>query len=292
MKFYLRFFARRISIIYIYIFKGTCPKRRDKIEQDLNESFQEMVDQDFNIVEAYSQMVAAKASKVLSGWTYECKPKPLRSSRTAGLYQETDVSIQKCFKQHFGAAVFSAVYFYFICIRSLNVNFIHCIFSRQFQAHETEDESSPPEFKEFSKLLLDGQKTANETKRTYMFTWRGYKACISSQLPKLNNHELRRRFDLAMQSIKKGETTESFKKPFNLSQTSSSGSQPQSSSQNSSYSSSRISSESDEPTQIPETQIQETQIHDTQIPPTQMTNPNNSSIPKKGNKCNGVISMS
>ena len=36
-------------------------------------------------------MISARPSKVLSGWTYESKPKPLRSPRTAGEYRETDV---------------------------------------------------------------------------------------------------------------------------------------------------------------------------------------------------------
>ena len=72
-------------------FSGTCSKRREKIEEDLNETFQECLDQEFNIAEAYKMMVAGKPSKVLSGWTYESKPKPLRSSRTAGEFRETEV---------------------------------------------------------------------------------------------------------------------------------------------------------------------------------------------------------
>lgn len=104
-----------------------------------------------------------------------------------------------------------------------------------------------------------------------MFTWRGYKACISSGLPQLNGRELRRRFDLAFQSIMKlgkpdEQNQESFKKPNDLSQSSSSGTQPQSS-----YSSSRNSSESDEPTQIPETQLPHDQTIQTQIPKTQIS---------------------
>lgn len=133
-------------------------------------------------------------------------------------------------------------------------------------------------FNEFSKLLVDGQKIANDTGRTHLFIWRGYKACISSQLPKLSNHEIKRRFDLAMQSIKKDE--ENFKKPTatvslppptttfsgrdnmdvgeltpsSASQPStSSGSQPCTSS-GSHQSSSSL--ESQEPTQIPETQFE------------------------------------
>lgn len=108
-----------------------------------------------------------------------------------------------------------------------------------------------------------------------MFTWRGYKACISSQLPKLNNHELKRRFQLAMQTIKKmnnGDVEacdrDVFKKPER--QSSSSGSQPQSS-QQSSYSSSIQSSEiDDEVTQIPETQIPPTQPSGISTPQTQI----------------------
>ena len=30
-----------------------------------------------------------------------------------------------------------------------------------------------------------------------MFFWRGYRACVKSNIPKLTTHELRRRFDLA-----------------------------------------------------------------------------------------------
>lgn len=72
---------------------GTCNKRRDSIEENLNELFQEFLDQEFPIDEAYSHMVLARPSKILSGWSYESKPKPLRSSRTAGEFCETEVSI-------------------------------------------------------------------------------------------------------------------------------------------------------------------------------------------------------
>lgn len=71
---------------------GTCPKRRDEIERKLNETFQEFMDQDFDIEEAFGLMVCARPSKILSGWTYEAEPKPLRSSRTAGEFQETEVN--------------------------------------------------------------------------------------------------------------------------------------------------------------------------------------------------------
>ena len=72
---------------------GTCNQRRELIEKDLNELFQEFMDQEFSIEEAYENMVCARPSKVLSGWTFESKPKPLRSSRTAGEFRETEVSI-------------------------------------------------------------------------------------------------------------------------------------------------------------------------------------------------------
>lgn len=120
------------------------------------------MDQDFRIDEAYGFMVSGRPSKILSGWTYESKPKPLRSSRKAGEFLETEVQ-------------------------------------------ETEDEgiNGSPDFQEFSKLLLNGQTIADKTERTYMFIWRGYKACVSSQLAKLTSHELKRRFNLAMESIEK-----------------------------------------------------------------------------------------
>ena len=72
--------------------KGTCNQRRENIEKSLNETFQEFMDQDFNIEEAYDLMVTAKPSKILSGWTYESIPKPLRSARTAGQFCETEVN--------------------------------------------------------------------------------------------------------------------------------------------------------------------------------------------------------
>ena len=101
-----------------------------------------MLDQEFRVDEAYSFLVSGRPSKILSGWSYEANPKSLRSSRTAGEYQETDVA-------------------------------------------ETEDEGNSPEYKEFCNLLLDGQKIANRTDRTHVFIWRGYKACISSKVPKV-----------------------------------------------------------------------------------------------------------
>ena len=115
---------------------------------------------------------------------------------------------------------------------------------------ETEDETGSPDFNEFSKLLINGQKIADDTKKSYIFIWRGYKACISSQLPKLTSTELDRRFKLAMDSIKKQSeaSTQIFKKP----------SSPISSSGPSSSLSSRGSSDSissEEPSQIPETQF-------------------------------------
>ena len=71
---------------------GTCPKRRDNIEKELNSTFTEFMDRDFRVDEAYSNMVSSRPSKILSGWSYESKPKPLRSSRTAGEFRETEVS--------------------------------------------------------------------------------------------------------------------------------------------------------------------------------------------------------
>lgn len=128
-------------------------------------------------------MVTGRPSKVLSGWSYESEPKPLRSSRTAGTFCETEVP-------------------------------------------ETEDEgASSPDFIEFSTLLANGQRIANDTNKTYTFIWRGYKACVSSQLPNMTTFEMKRRFSLAMQSI---EENNNFKKPEIYTQ---------------------------EPTQIPETQF-------------------------------------
>ena len=85
--------------------------------------------------------------------------------------------------------------------------------------------------------------------------WRGYKACISSQLPKLSSFELERRFKLAMESISKmSEGEHVFKKPSQVSSSSSSGS-AQSSSSSSRASSQSIQSDHEETTQIPETQF-------------------------------------
>ena len=117
------------------------------------------MDQEFPIDEAYGHMVLARPSKILSGWTYESKPKPLRSSRTAGDFLETEVP-------------------------------------------ETEDESSS-DFHEFKNLLLNGQQIADETKKNHYFVWKGYTACVSSEIPKLSTVELQRRFNLAMESIQK-----------------------------------------------------------------------------------------
>lgn len=149
-------------------------------------------------------MVSGRPSKVLSGWTYESQPKPLRSPRTAGDFCETEVP-------------------------------------------DTEDEGNSTYFNEFSKLLLNGQSVADDTKRPYVFYWRGYKACISSNLPKLNIHEMRRRFKLAMIYVKENSSLDvEFKKPI-------SKQQPQSKSS----SSSRIPlNSSQEVTQIPDTQFE------------------------------------
>ena len=47
--------------------------------------------------------------------------------------------------------------------------------------------------------------------KSHFFVWRGYKACISSQLPKLSSNELERRFKLAKDSIEKSKKTEEVK---------------------------------------------------------------------------------
>ena len=133
---------------------------------------------------------------------------------------------------------------------------------------DTEDETKPNDYKEFCNLLLNGQRIADDTERTYTFIWRGYKACISSQLPKLSSIELNRRFQLAVQSIQKMEDKNKedeiffqpsqtlndgpFKRPGDRSLSTSSGSAP-SSSQSSQLSSDTILSE--ETTQIPDTQF-------------------------------------
>ena len=72
---------------------GTCAQRRESIEKELNILFQEFLDQEFPIAEGYGHMVTSKPSKILSGWSYQSQPKPLRSSRTAGEYRETDVRL-------------------------------------------------------------------------------------------------------------------------------------------------------------------------------------------------------
>ena len=134
------------------------------------------------------------------------------------------------------------------------------------QVPETEDENSPQEYKEFCKLLLDGQAIADNSGRTHIFIWRGYKACVSSQIPKLTTTELKRRYELAMQFIKKKEEEdgENFFVPSQQARkttsspvqervSTSSGSQ-QSTTSSSSFRATTDSLNSDEPTQIPETQ--------------------------------------
>ena len=71
---------------------GTCPKRREAIEKDLNETFQELMDQEFRVDEGYGHLVSGRPSKILSQWTYQVQPKLLRSSRTASEFCETEVS--------------------------------------------------------------------------------------------------------------------------------------------------------------------------------------------------------
>ena len=124
--------------------------------------------------------------------------------------------------------------------------------------------SNDQDYIEFTELLKNGQEIADKTKRSYVFVWRGYKACISSQLPKLTTYEMKRRFNLAMDSIKKlrekedddvffNPTQDRLKTPSNLTPVSSSSSAAQSSSSSSQASQDSITSE--EPTQIPETQF-------------------------------------
>lgn len=191
---------------------GTCSKRRDAIEKDLNALFQEFMDQEFRIDEAYGHMISARPSKILSGWTYESKPKPLRSSRMAGEYRDTEVP-------------------------------------------ETEDESNSPDYKEFCKLLKDGLQTARETQKTHFFEWRGYKACVSSQLPDFSRTELNRRYQLAIKSLANNE--QSFFETTPMSSASARSTSSSSQGSQASQASSIISEEgSQELTQIPATQLQ------------------------------------
>lgn len=137
-------------------------------------------------------MVLARPSKILSGWSYESKPKPLRSSRTAGEFCETEVTL-----------------LYINKISSIRITAKNPhLFS--IQAPETEDETAGSDYQEFSKLLLNGQRVANDTKKSYVFMWRGYRACISSQLPKLSSIEITRRFKLAMDFINKTEEVNTY----------------------------------------------------------------------------------
>lgn len=126
---------------------------------------------------------------------------------------------------------------------------------------ETEDESSAPtDFQEFSALLINGQRIADETKKSHFFTWRGYKACVSSEIPKFSTRELNRRYQLAMKSIKEGGNNKTY---FNTTEMTSASGRSSSSSSSSRGSSSSISSDqplsqefSQELTQIPATQMQ------------------------------------
>ena len=93
-------------------FSGTCNVRRQQIENDLNELFQEFIDQEFRIDEAYSHMILARPSKVLSGWTYESQPKSLRSSRTAGEFQETEVRKKSNLFKYFVKLDVAKVFFF------------------------------------------------------------------------------------------------------------------------------------------------------------------------------------
>lgn len=71
------------------------------------------MDQDITIEEAYHHMVSSRPSKILSSWTYESKPKPLRSSRMAGEFQETEVSYVYFF-QNSAFRIVYIPYFYHI----------------------------------------------------------------------------------------------------------------------------------------------------------------------------------
>lgn len=131
------------------------------------------------------------------------------------------------------------------------------------KAPDTEDEKSGSDFQEFSKLLVNGQRVANDTNKSYIFMWRGYKACISSNLPKLLSHELNWRYKLATEAISKlpkepesepSKNPEVFRKPSPPNHSTSSTS-VQSSSSSSRGSSQSILSDLEEPTQIPETQF-------------------------------------
>lgn len=123
---------------------------------------------------------------------------------------------------------------------------------------ETDDESSsPPEFQEFSNLLINAQRIADKTGKSHFFTWKGYHACVSSEIPKFTTSELHRRYKLAMQSIKKGQPDF-----FTSTQMSSASGRSSSSSSSSSRESTSILSEENQPssssqelTQIPETQL-------------------------------------
>lgn len=177
------------------------------------------MDQEFRVDEGYSFLVTGRPSKILSSWSYESIPKPLRSSRRAGEFRETDAAPET-------------------------------------DAPETDDETNAPEYKEFCDLLMNGQKIADKTRKTHFFTWRGYRACISSQLPRLSKPEINRRFKLAMETIRNLEKGESQPDTFKKPSTPSSDSQPNSlSSPGSQQQSSSQNSSTEEPTQIPETQF-------------------------------------
>ena len=99
----------------------------------------------------------------------------------------------------------------FLFISSPNILSKNCKFLF-IKVPETDDEKS--DYHEFCKLLINGQRIANDTKKSYVFLWKGYKACISSQLPKLSSHEMERRFKLAMDSIRKMEKEKVFRSNF------------------------------------------------------------------------------
>lgn len=131
----------------------------------------------------------------------------------------------------------------------------------KLQVPETDDESTTPMYREFTQLLLDGQKIADDTKRTHVFVWRGYKGCISSQIPKLTSFELKRRYNLAMEFIEKKEKEDGndFFQPTQGESSDATNNPASSSSSARLSSSSNVSSDyviSQDITQIPETQFQ------------------------------------
>ena len=127
-----------------------------------------------------------------------------------------------------------------------------------FKVPETEDEgSTPPDFQEFSNMLLNAQRAADAEKKSQFFTWKGYKACVSSEIPKFTTRELSRRYKLALECIKKAENNEFFK---TTQMSSASGRSSSSSGGSSSSISLEDVQHSQELSQIPATQLQGNEI--------------------------------